>query len=160
MVPNFFRWGYYPYTLGQFFFNWLLKILKFLKSSHVIPQTILKALLGIFLTVLSGFRNNFMVFDVFVQGFKTLRKYITKIWLRHHHVTDHFRKKSLFFRDTRDHLEYDTKVRSAISSPSFSEVQKKIPQKTIGPCGMINASATTTTLKSSCFESNLIVIMR
>ena len=61
---------------------------------------------------------------------------------------------------SKDHQEYDAKVRLAISSPSFSEVQKKNPQKTIGPCGMINASATTTTLKSSCFESNLIVIMR
>ena len=28
-----------------------------------------------------------------------------------HHVTDHFRKKSLIFRDTSDHTEHDAKNR-------------------------------------------------
>ena len=41
-------------------------------------------------------------------------------------MTAHFRKKSLFFRDTRDHPEYDTKVRLSISGPSFSEVLAEV----------------------------------
>ena len=34
------------------------------------------------------------------------------------HVIDHFRKKCLFFRDTRDHQEHDAKNRLSIPSPS------------------------------------------
>ena len=37
---------------------------------------------------------------------------------RDHHVTAHFRKKSLFFRDTRDHSEHDAKNRLSLHSPS------------------------------------------
>ena len=33
---------------------------------------------------------------------------------RDHHVTNHFRKKSIIFRDTRDHQEYDAKNRLSI----------------------------------------------
>jgi len=35
-----------------------------------------------------------------------------------HHLTDHFRKKSLIFRDTRDHTEHDAKSRLSLPSPS------------------------------------------
>jgi len=37
---------------------------------------------------------------------------------RDHHVTVGFRKKSLFFRDTRDNQEHDTKNRLSIPAPS------------------------------------------
>ena len=33
-------------------------------------------------------------------------------------VIDHFRKKSIIFRDTRDHQEYDAKNRLSLPSPS------------------------------------------
>ena len=33
-------------------------------------------------------------------------------------VNDHFRKKSLFFRDTRDHPEHDAKNRLSLPCPS------------------------------------------
>ena len=35
-----------------------------------------------------------------------------------HHVTDDFWKKSIIFRDTREHQEHDTKIRLSIPSPS------------------------------------------
>ena len=41
-------------------------------------------------------------------------------------VIVHFRTKSLFFLDTRDHQEYDTKKRLSISGPSFSEVLAEV----------------------------------
>ena len=37
---------------------------------------------------------------------------------RDHHVADHFRKKSLFFRDTRDNQKHDAKKRFSIPVPS------------------------------------------
>ena len=37
---------------------------------------------------------------------------------RDHHVTVGFRKKSLFFRDTRDHQEHDAKNRLSIPTTS------------------------------------------
>jgi len=37
---------------------------------------------------------------------------------RDHHVTDHFRNKSLFVRDIRDNQEHDTKNRLSIPIPS------------------------------------------
>ena len=37
---------------------------------------------------------------------------------RDHHVSDYFRKKSLFFRDTRDNQEHDAKKRLPIPGPS------------------------------------------
>ena len=37
---------------------------------------------------------------------------------RDHHVTDHFRNKSLFFRDIGDNQEHGTKNRLSIPIPS------------------------------------------
>ena len=44
-----------------------------------------------------------------------------KFWFRHHHVTDHFRKKSIVLWDTRDSQEHDAKNRLSIPSPSSWE---------------------------------------
>ena len=44
------------------------------------------------------------------------------------HVTDHFRKKSLFFRDTRDHPEHDAKNRLSLPSPSPEKPLAEIHQ--------------------------------
>ena len=41
-------------------------------------------------------------------------------------VIDHFRKKSLFFLDTRDHQEHDTKNRLSIPSPSPEKLMAEI----------------------------------
>ena len=51
-----------------------------------------------------------------------------KFWLRHHHVTDHFRKKSIVFRDTRDHQEHDSKNRLPIPGPSPEKSVAEIDQ--------------------------------
>ena len=45
---------------------------------------------------------------------------------RDHHVTDHFRKKSLFFRDTRNNQEYDAKNRLSIPGPSPEKLMAEI----------------------------------
>ena len=51
-------------------------------------------------------------------------------------VIDHFRKKSLFFRDTRENQEYDAKNRLSIPSPSpekpvaeIARLKKNLSQK-------------------------------
>ena len=41
-------------------------------------------------------------------------------------MTGHFRKKSLFFRDTRDNQEYDAKNRLSIPSPSPEKLVAEI----------------------------------
>ena len=41
-------------------------------------------------------------------------------------VIDHFRKKSLFFRDTREHLEHDAKNRLWISITSSEKTLAEI----------------------------------
>ena len=43
-------------------------------------------------------------------------------------VIDHFRKKSIIFRDTRDHQEHDAKNRLLISGPSFEKPEAEIDQ--------------------------------
>ena len=55
-------------------------------------------------------------------------------------MTNDFRKKSIIFRDTRDHQEYDAKTRLSIPSPSSSEpvaevesVKKKLTLGLMGP---------------------------
>ena len=45
---------------------------------------------------------------------------------RDHHVIDHFWKKRLFFRDTRDHQEHDTKNRLSIPGPSPEKLMAEI----------------------------------
>ena len=47
---------------------------------------------------------------------------------RDHHVIDHFRKKRLFFRDTRQVQEHDAKVRLFISGPSPEKPLAEIDQ--------------------------------
>ena len=41
-------------------------------------------------------------------------------------MTGHFRKKTLFFRDTRDNREYDAKTRLSISITSFEKTLAEI----------------------------------
>ena len=41
-------------------------------------------------------------------------------------VIVHFRKKSLFFRDTRYHQEYDAKIRLSLPGPSSSKVLAEV----------------------------------
>ena len=41
-------------------------------------------------------------------------------------VIDHFREKSLFFRDTRDNTEHDAKNRLSISITSFEKTLAEI----------------------------------
>ena len=41
-------------------------------------------------------------------------------------MTDHFQEKSLFFRDTRDNQEHDTKTRLSIPGPSPEELVAEI----------------------------------
>ena len=41
-------------------------------------------------------------------------------------VIDHFRKKSLFFQDTRDNQEYDAKNRLSIPGPSPEKLMAEI----------------------------------
>ena len=41
-------------------------------------------------------------------------------------VIDHFRKKSSFFRDTRDNQEHDTKKRLSIPGPSPEKPEAEI----------------------------------
>ena len=43
-------------------------------------------------------------------------------------VIDHFRKKSIIFRDTRDHQEHDTKNRLSLPGPSPEESVAEIDQ--------------------------------
>ena len=43
-------------------------------------------------------------------------------------MTGHFRKKSIIFRDTRDHQEHDAKNRLLISGPSFEKPVAEIDQ--------------------------------
>ena len=43
-------------------------------------------------------------------------------------MTNHFRKKSLFFRDTRDHSEHDAKNRLPLPSPSPEKPLAEIDQ--------------------------------
>ena len=43
-------------------------------------------------------------------------------------VIDHFRKETLFFRDTRDHQEHDTKNRLSIPGPSPEKLMAEIHQ--------------------------------
>ena len=45
-----------------------------------------------------------------------------------HHVTDDFWKKSIIFRDTRDHQEQDTKTRLSIPGPSPEKPVAEIDQ--------------------------------
>ena len=45
---------------------------------------------------------------------------------RDHHMIDHFWKKRLFFRDTRDHQEHDTKNRLSIPGPSPEKLMAEI----------------------------------
>ena len=45
---------------------------------------------------------------------------------RDHHLTDHFRKKYLFFRDTRDNSEHDAKNRLSIPRPSPEKLMAEI----------------------------------
>ena len=64
------------------------------------------------------FRKVLIVYDVIIQNFKILRKYIMKNGLRHNQLIGHFRKTLLFFLYTRSYQEYDAKVRLSIPSPS------------------------------------------
>ena len=41
-------------------------------------------------------------------------------------MTGHFRKKSLFFRDTREHPEHDAKNRLSLPSPSPEKLLAEI----------------------------------
>ena len=57
---------------------------------------------------------------------------------RDHHVTNHFRKKSIIFRDTRDHQEYDAKNRLSIPGPGpekpvaeIDELKKNRPKPSL-----------------------------
>ena len=43
-------------------------------------------------------------------------------------VIDHFRKKAIVFRDTRDHQEHDAKNRLSIPSPSSEKPVAEIDQ--------------------------------
>jgi len=43
-------------------------------------------------------------------------------------VIDHFRKKSIIFRDMRTQWEPDTEVRFRISLPSFEKIDSQIPE--------------------------------
>ena len=43
-------------------------------------------------------------------------------------VNDHFRKKSLFFRDTRDHQEHDTKNRLSVPGPNPEKLMAEIDE--------------------------------
>ena len=43
-----------------------------------------------------------------------------------HHVTDHFRKKFVFFLETRYNLEHDAKNRLSIPSPSSEEPMAEV----------------------------------
>ena len=45
-----------------------------------------------------------------------------------HQLIGHFRKKSLFFRDTRDHQEHDTKNRLSIPGPSPEKLMAEIDE--------------------------------
>ena len=47
---------------------------------------------------------------------------------RDHHVIDHFRTKSIVFRDTRYNQEHDAKVRLSILSPSSEKPKAEIIQ--------------------------------
>ena len=58
-----------------------------------------------------------------VGQYKTNRK-----WSADHHVIGHFRKKTIIFRDTRDHQEHDAKNRLSVPGPSFEEPVAEIHQ--------------------------------
>ena len=45
---------------------------------------------------------------------------------RDHHVTDHFRKKSIIFRDMRTQGERNAEVRLSISCPSAEKTDSQI----------------------------------
>ena len=45
-----------------------------------------------------------------------------------HHVTGHFRKKSIIFRDTTEHQEHNTKNRLSIPSPSSEKPVAEIDE--------------------------------
>ena len=66
-----------------------------------------------------------------VSEWSKLRK-MTKLdefqFSRGHHVTNHFRKKTLFFRDTRDHPEHDAKNRLSLPSPSSEKPLAEIDE--------------------------------
>ena len=47
---------------------------------------------------------------------------------RVHHVIGHFRKKTIIFRDIRDHQEHDAKNRLSIPGPSSEEPVAEIHQ--------------------------------
>ena len=68
--------------------------------------------------------------------------------LRHHHVTDHFREKSIVFRDTRDSQEHDAKNRLSIPSPSPSE-----------PVAEVESVKKKLTLEINQLQSNWLVTM-
>ena len=45
-----------------------------------------------------------------------------------HQLIGHFRKKSLFFRDTRDHQEHDTKNRLSVPGPNPEKLMAEIDE--------------------------------
>ena len=71
--------------------------------------------------------------DPFWDIYVPLRRYLTyQKESADHQLTDHFRKKSLFFRDTRDNREHDAKNRLPKPGPSPEKpVAEIIPLKKI-----------------------------
>ena len=95
------------------------------KISAVIPQTTPKTLLSSFQGLFCDSNSpNWSISDI--SKFQDIGKIHWKFWLRHHHVTGHFRKKSLFFRDTREHPEHDAKNRLSLPSSSPEKLLAEI----------------------------------
>ena len=65
--------------------------------------------------------DTFLNIKVPLRWYKTNRKRSAD-----HHVISHFRKKSLFFWDTRDNQEYDAKTRLLIAGPSPEKLMVEI----------------------------------
>ena len=65
--------------------------------------------------------------DTFIDTKVHLRRYKTnQKWSADHHVIGQFRKKSLFFWDTRGNQEYTTKNRLLIPGPSPEKLLAEI----------------------------------
>ena len=67
--------------------------------------------------------DSFMDIKVPLRRYKTYRKESAD-----HQLSDDFQKKPLFFRDTRDNQEHDTKTRLSIPGPSPEKPVAEIDQ--------------------------------
>ena len=91
----------------------------------MIPQTSSKTLLSSFLVLVSN--SSIVIWsNSDISIFQGIGKIHGKTRLRHHYVMDHFRKKSIIFRDMRTHGEHNTKDRLSISCPSPEKPSSQI----------------------------------